>query len=368
MKIIKKFKNKISDNERIFKIDTTHGTDVIGKIIYPFLEVYEDKGVKIVATGEEMERQLKNNNLEYYKPSDFYEKIKKKNGKVDYVFKEEFKDTCDLLIVWLSNYIQNPFLLKLRRELSATLVAIGDSFLVDYFSSGDVIQFLYDSDLEMNTVNNLKGYSKELLYFINRIRNGEVEMLKNSKNRSYIITNKRPEIEEMFDYDKAVTSNIFVGTDNRYIRELIFRREGCLPKKGDKMATYEMIQTTDRNGDFITLEFGEELTVINVEMTNHGYLICIFKTKDEREVEIWVDLKWLASRYGEDNLEFSKGGYKLFYSYVVPPELIIDKSYERLFFQMKSGSINNKRVMYSVGSSARKDFKICYDLNCNKLY
>ena len=149
---------------------------------------------------------------------------------------------------------------------------------------------------------------------------------------------------------------------------MIFKSYELEPIQGDKMIAYEPIQMKDSDGKRISIEFGEELTVIEKEVTTNGHLIITFMNNEDREIRIWVDYKWLATRYGEDGDSYPKGGYKLFYSYVVPPEAMVDNSYESVFFEIKAGSVNNKRVLYSVGSSARQKLKVVYSDEMSYLY
>jgi hypothetical protein len=367
MDIIKKYNNAVKNKGRRLRIDKTHGADAFGKVIKPLYDLYEGKGINILATGREQERVLSKNRMNYVTPYDFYNIVNSDEKRYRYQMRDDFK-TSDLLLVWLANYMEVPFINELKDNLGASLVTVGDSFLVDYFSDGNVISYIQNSDIEMNKIDNIKDYSQELVYFINRIRNGEVDKLENSVNRSYEITNKKPNIEELFEYDKVVTSSLYVGQTNRYIREMIFKNYEMEPVKGDKMIAYEPIQVRGKDDERITVDFGEELTVVEKEIASNGCLIVTFLNKDDKEIRIWIDYKWLATRYGEDGSGYPKGGYKMFYSFVVPPEAMIDNSYESVFFEIKSGGVNNKRVLYSVGSSARQKLKVVYSDEMSYLY
>lgn len=367
MDVLEEYKEIINSDERRFKIDTVHGVDIIDNIIYPFLDSHGEENVTIIATGREARRQLDSEMIEYKKSTDYFELVDVKDGNPEFDIVDRH-EICDVVIVWPSNYMQLYFMNKLASYLSANLVAVGDSFLVDYFSDGDVIQFLHDPHLVIDRIDNLKGYSQELLYFVNRVRNGEIDQLEDVKNRSYEISSKKPSLDELFEYDTVVTSNFCVGETNRYIRESIFKRDNLIPVKGDRMMSYELIQTTDIDNEKIIIEFGEELKVLDVTLQSNHNLIVLFETEDGREVNLWLNLPWLARRYGEDDVEYNRGGHKIFYSYVVPPEAVIDNSYESIFFEMKSENINNKRVLYSVASSARQELKIVYDTDLNYVY
>lgn len=362
--IIKKFNKSVDLNNRIFTINKIHGVNVCEQIIQPFLEYYNKK-IKILVAGVEMQRLLDHYNIEYEKITDYFIKKRKKNG---YEFKLKENDTTSsVTIIWSANFIDTKFINKIAVNFKTLVVAIGDSFLVDYFSNGKISDFLNNYDYYIDDIKKIPKYSQELIYFTNRIRKGVLEELENIDNRSYIITDKKPEIEQLFEYDIAVVSKFYIGSTNNYIRKCIFKYDSILPKKGERMAAYEIITAKDKDGNTITIQIGEELIVKDIQKDNNGITNGKFKYKN-KEVSLGIDLQFIANMLGIKNKNYTSYGNKIFYSYAIPPMFIIDKSYDTVFFEMKNNDINNKRVFYSVARATRRKMYVAYNSDARFVY
>lgn len=359
MSFIKKFRKSISKDKRIFKIDKVHGVNVIEKFIDPIINLYDGKGIKIFSLGREQDRLLEKFNIDYSRPEEYFNQVKKDNG-WDYELIDR-KETYDLIIFWGSNFIEPRFIHQLRNKLCASVLTIGDSYLVDYFTPGEVIRFMYNSDIYCDTIDGIPGFSQELIYLTNRIRTGEIQNFKETNNRTYEFTDEEIEIEELMDYDVTVVPNSSVVELNKYIRELIFKRNDTLPDVGDRMITYEPIQTKDIDGNRLDLRFGEEVKVLDTRMETNGIFVCKFKTNKGVEFEHWVDTNWLGKKYNDLDMDHVDGGRKFFYSYVVPPEVIVDNTYNSMACIVENNQVNEKRVLYSVLTSVRKELKVYYN-------
>jgi len=365
MDIVKKYEKTINSNNRVMTVDAIHGVNVYETVIEPLMNLYSNKGVKVLASGVEQERILDHYDVDYERITDFYE-LKKKESGMQYELKEN-DTTADLTFIWSSNFTGVEHIHEIKRNFKTSVVDIGDSFLVDYFSNGDVIKHIRNCDLYLDKINKLPKYSQELVYFANRIRNGTMEELENINNRSYVVSDKKPELEEIFDYDVAVVSKFYVGDTNKKIRSYIFDYHGAEPRKGERMIAYQPIKTKDSKGNEIEIQLGEELIVKDARMNNDGCFYGVFDFKG-KEVELWIDMNFINVLYGLDYDEYMAGGVRLYYSYVIPPKMVVDKSYDTLFFEMKNNDINNKRVFYSVARAARRDIKVVYDSDNRFVY
>ena len=359
--ILEVFKDTVRENSsnRMFKVDVVHGVDVVTKIINPFLELYDNRGVLILSSGSKANEVLTNRKIEHTNIVELFER--KVNGD-GYKLKEDVP-SCSLIILWSVNYTQIEYIYELYKSINAVMVTIGDSFIVDYFSGGEITKFIYYSDYYMDSVDNVRGHSQQLIHFANRVRNGTEDKLETKDHRSYGVTTKPPSIEDLFEYDVAICNRHTVGKTNRKIRRYLYDTDDAKPMTGDRMVAYEMIQGVDKIGDEYTIEIGEELVVEKVDSSVDGMVYCYFNHNGQ-EISIMLNMKWISRMYGSDGVGYSNKGRMMFYSYVLPPELVVDKSYESVLFDMRKvriGDMNTKRALYSIIQITRKQLEVVID-------
>ncbi|MGL6132385.1 MAG: hypothetical protein ACRCZ9_12305 [Fusobacteriaceae bacterium] len=360
--------HKIGKVKRNMVVDTTHGVPIPSIIKEIQSQTEPGREVVVLVAGDDNKRQLEADGIHYYNIVGsvyIYEETESRSvSKINAILPFQHHD---VLVVVGVNFIPLEIIQDIGVRHAGPLIYIGDSYLVDYYSGGTVIQMLNCHDKQYVDVSRMNGFSQELVFLANRMRRGVNDEIKPQKHRSYsFIEDHHPDdvIDAVLGHDIFICSRNDIGNYTRRIREDMFGYNS-IPNIGETLVIYEAYYFRESsNTPHKYIPFGTMVKVLSVNETNaeYGYVDCRVETSSGNQFMLSVSMKFIDDTMGIVN-EYPKVGAKAFYGYCVPPQVIMDKSFDRVMVEYKPLLVNNKRYLYSISRIARKHLTVYFDNN-----
>ncbi|MGL5316897.1 MAG: hypothetical protein ACRC92_26805 [Peptostreptococcaceae bacterium] len=350
---------------RLFRVSAHHGADVVGLI--ERIKESTNRTVVIGSAGEDVTRQLKFHNIEHTPIIGEMFLINNIDGNYQYIINKAYSNEC-VLVLWCVNHIPHEILDYMIKIHGGAVIIIGDNYVVDYMGGGKTNKLLMDSDLVIDSTDRVAGYSQELIFLANRIRKGVLSKFHEQTHRAYSFSNKFSKddmIKMSTEYDVFIANKNSVGDYTRSIRDSM--GYGIIPEIGECIVFYEPYRfpnpnaTFEDDDQFVEISIGQTGTIRSLcqDFVNRGYVTAGIELESGITIQVPISLAFLCDmqEYTHDNPNV---GAKVFYTYVLPPYLVVDKSFDRVLLEYKPLYTSNKKVLYSMVKTARKNICIMY--------